>query len=206
MFERLTDEARRVIVHGQEEARMLRHGVIASEHLLLGMLTGDTPAHALLAAAGVRLDDARAAVAGFRPAAKPRELRGHIPFTPNAKRAMELSVGVAGDGATDPAALLAGVLAAECGAVEVLRTLGADPTALAAAARAAVHGSGSRVVPAKRRSDPAKADHLAAEVDRLAAERGRLREALQRYGRHESACVGSKFCTCGLQDALDGRS
>jgi ATP-dependent Clp protease ATP-binding subunit ClpA len=92
MFERFTDNARRVVVLAQEEARMLGHNHIGSEHLLLGLIHETSGLSArVLAAAGVTLEDARAQVAELAgpqnyPAA------GHIPFTRRAKTILEMSL------------------------------------------------------------------------------------------------------------------
>jgi ATP-dependent Clp protease ATP-binding subunit ClpC len=93
MFERFTDRARRAVVAAQDEARMLGHNHIGSEHLLLGLLDvlDDDQADAL-AEAGVTVEAARAQVvelAGPRsklPAGPP------VPFTPRAKKVLELSL------------------------------------------------------------------------------------------------------------------
>ena len=69
MFEKFTDAARMVIVHAQEEARSLRHPVIASEHLLLGVLADASPTADLLARHGIRSANARPAVLASRPTA-----------------------------------------------------------------------------------------------------------------------------------------
>ncbi|HEX2267720.1 MAG TPA: Clp protease N-terminal domain-containing protein, partial [Actinomycetota bacterium] len=92
MFERFTDRARRVIVLAQEEARMLNHDYIGTEHILLGLINEiDGVAAAALESLGVSLEGARAQVEelvrrGEQPAT------GHIPFTPRAKKALELSL------------------------------------------------------------------------------------------------------------------
>ncbi len=134
MFERFTDLGRRVVVYAQEEARTLDHAVIASEHLFLGVLVTDSSAEGVLAATPIDLDRARAAVAAYRPRASKRDLRGHTPFTPHAKRALELAVGSAGDEQVGPAALLVGLASADCGATAVLASLGVDPQVIVAAA------------------------------------------------------------------------
>jgi ATP-dependent Clp protease ATP-binding subunit ClpC len=91
MFERFTDRARRVVVLAQEEARMLEHGYIGTEHLLLGLIhEGDGVAAKALEAMGINLDAVRQQVEtiigrGQHPPS------GHIPFTPRAKRVLELS-------------------------------------------------------------------------------------------------------------------
>lgn len=92
MFERFTDRARRVVVLAQENARLLNHDYIGTEHLLLGLIQeGEGVAAQGLLNLGIRLDSARSEVAetvgrgGQAPA-------GHISFTPRAKKALELSL------------------------------------------------------------------------------------------------------------------
>jgi hypothetical protein len=91
MFERFTDKARRVVVLAQEEARRLGHSYIGTEHILLGLLREDAGSAArALDALGVGLQRARDQVeadAGRGPGQS-----GHIPFTPEAKRTLELSL------------------------------------------------------------------------------------------------------------------
>ena len=92
MFERFTDRARRIVVLAQEESRALDHNYIGTEHILLGLLrVGEGPAHAALAAEGVELDAARAKVLEHvgRGEGPPGH---HIPFTPRAKKVLELSL------------------------------------------------------------------------------------------------------------------
>ena len=92
MFERFTDRARGVVVAAQDEARRLRHDHIGTEHLLLGLIDdSECLAVAALRAVGispeaVRVRVAEAVSAGQAPPA------GHIPFTPNAKQSLELSL------------------------------------------------------------------------------------------------------------------
>ena len=92
MFERFSDDARRVVVLAQEEARLLSHDHIGTEHLLLGLLAErDGMAAEVLRSLDVDLDDARAQVlemVGDGGAV----LSGHIPFTPRAKKVLELSL------------------------------------------------------------------------------------------------------------------
>jgi len=92
MFERFTDRARRVVVAAQEEARMLGHNHIGSEHLLLGLLhEQDGTAAQVLAAAGITAEAARAQVEEFAgPGSK--SPTGHIPFTQRARKVLELSL------------------------------------------------------------------------------------------------------------------
>jgi hypothetical protein len=92
MFERFTEQSRRVVVLAQEESRMLGHNHIGSEHLLLGLLheQGGTAAD-VLASAGITLEAARSQV---RELAGPgdKSPSGHIPFTRRAKKILELSL------------------------------------------------------------------------------------------------------------------
>jgi ATP-dependent Clp protease ATP-binding subunit ClpC len=92
MFERFTDEARRVLVLAQEESRTLGHDFIGTEHLLLGILRhGQGPAPEALAALGVTLQAARARIAQT-VAPRGSALAGSVPFTPRAKKTLELSL------------------------------------------------------------------------------------------------------------------
>jgi ATP-dependent Clp protease ATP-binding subunit ClpC len=91
MFERFTRQARRVVVLAQEEARMLNHNHIGTEHMLLGLLhEGQGSAAKVLATMDVTLDAARDQVltAIGRGQEPPT---GHMPFTARAKQSLELS-------------------------------------------------------------------------------------------------------------------
>ena len=90
MFEKFTDRARRVVVLAQEEARMLSHDYIGTEHLLLGLIhEGEGVAAQALESLGISLEDARAQVEAIVPRGQ-EPLSGHIPFTPRAKKVLEL--------------------------------------------------------------------------------------------------------------------
>jgi ATP-dependent Clp protease ATP-binding subunit ClpA len=92
MFERFSGQARQVVVSAQEEARALDHNYIGTEHLLLGLLAiSDSLASASLTALGYTHDDVQASVEALigRGKAPPG---GHIPFTPRAKKVLELSL------------------------------------------------------------------------------------------------------------------
>jgi ATP-dependent Clp protease ATP-binding subunit ClpA len=92
MFERFTNTARHVVVLAQEEARRLNHNYIGTEHILLGLL-GEREGIALrvLESFGMSLDGARQEVTDLVGAGK-RAPKGHIPFTPRAKKTLELSL------------------------------------------------------------------------------------------------------------------
>jgi len=92
MFERFTDRARRVVVLAQEEARMLSHNYIGTEHLLLGLLHEDQGMAAqVLGEMGVSLIAVREQVLEIIGAGESAP-SGHIPFTPRAKKVLELSL------------------------------------------------------------------------------------------------------------------
>ena len=92
MFERFTEQSRRVVVLAQEESRMLRHNHIGSEHLLLGMLHEDGgTATDVLASAGITIEAARSLV-GELAGPGDKLPSGHIPFTQRAKKILELSL------------------------------------------------------------------------------------------------------------------
>ena len=92
LFERFTDRARRVVVLAQEEARLLNHSYIGTEHILLGLIhEGEGVAAKALESLSISLEAVRAQVediigqGGSSPS-------GHIPFTPRAKKVLELSL------------------------------------------------------------------------------------------------------------------
>jgi len=92
MFERFTDRARRVVVLAQEEARMLEHNYIGTEHLLLGLIhEGEGVAAKALRALDVDLDTLRREVESLVGRGQ-QPTKGHIPFTPAAKKVLELAL------------------------------------------------------------------------------------------------------------------
>ena len=92
MFERFTDRARRVIVLAQDEAKLLNHSYIGTEHILLGLIhEGEGVAAKALESLGISLEQVREQVeeiigTGQQPPS------GHVPFTPRAKKVLELSL------------------------------------------------------------------------------------------------------------------
>jgi ATP-dependent Clp protease ATP-binding subunit ClpC len=92
MFERFTDRARRVVVLAQEEARMLNHNYIGTEHILLGLIhEGEGVAAKALESLGISLDAVREQVQEIIGQGQ-NAPSGHIPFTPRAKKVLELSL------------------------------------------------------------------------------------------------------------------
>lgn len=92
MFERFTPRAHRVPILAQEEARALRHHYIGTEHILLGLLcVGEGVAAESLKSLGISLEDVRCQVKEIIGQGQQTE-SGHIPFTPRAKKVLELSL------------------------------------------------------------------------------------------------------------------
>ena len=112
MFERFTERARQVVVLAQGEARTLRHNYIGTEHLLLGLLREDGAAARALDEFDVTFEEVQAQVA--RIIGQGDEVtRGQIPFTPRAKKVLELSLREAldsGDNYIGPEHILLGMV------------------------------------------------------------------------------------------------
>ena len=134
MFERFTDQARRVVVLAQEEARMLNHNYIGTEHLLLGLVhEGEGIAARALESLGITLNSVREQVQDIiGPGANAPS--GHIPFTPRAKKVLELSMREAiqlNHGYIGTEHILLGMVRANEGvANQVLAKLGVEPAAV----------------------------------------------------------------------------
>lgn len=128
MFEQFTDDARRVVARAQEEARILHHDAIGTEHLLLGLLHDEDVAQRALASR-LSLEEAREQVAALAPRGEAQPA-GHIPFTPEGRRALERSVAEAEEGGrqeVDTAHLLLGLVHdAEGLAHRILEQAGVD--------------------------------------------------------------------------------
>ena len=134
MFERFTDRARRVVVLAQEEARMLNHNYIGTEHLLLGLIhEGEGIGARALESLGVTLNAVREQVQDI-VGPGPQAPNGHIPFTPRAKKVLELSMREAiqlNHGYIGTEHILLGMVRANEGvANQVLVKLGAEPAAV----------------------------------------------------------------------------
>ena len=189
MFERFTDRARRVVVQAQEESRRLNHSYIGTEHLLLGLLREDEGvAAAALASLEVGLDPAREQVAEIVGRGQ-QAPSGHIPFTPRAKKVLELSLREAlrlGHPYIGPEHILLGVITeghgvAGRGAPRAGRAAGADP---GPGARTRARGRRGARRPARRAGRPVRLACHRRAVRRAAGPAGRHRPAA---GRHRAA-------------------
>ncbi len=130
MFERFTDQSRRAVVLAQEEARRLDHSYIGTEHLLAGLAREERGAGGrALTSAGVTLDAVRGRIEALvGQGQQPRS--GHIPFTPRAKKCLELALRetvTLGHSAISTGHVLLGLFGEDdCRAVQILGELGAD--------------------------------------------------------------------------------
>ena len=132
MFERFTDRSRRVVILAQEEARMLHHDYIGTEHILLALIreSGGIAAQAL-ESLGITEEAARQQVEEIVGAGQPGPQREHIPFTPRAKKVLQLSMREAialGHAYIGTEHILLGLVRADDGVtIRVLNGLGVDP-------------------------------------------------------------------------------
>ena len=134
MFERFTDRARRVVVLAQEESRLLSHNYIGTEHLLLGLLAErEGIAARALESLNVTLEVAREQVEEIIGPGQ-QQPHGHIPFTPRAKKILELSLREAlalGSEVIDTEHLLLGLVDEGDGVgAQILQRLGAPASAI----------------------------------------------------------------------------
>jgi ATP-dependent Clp protease ATP-binding subunit ClpC len=131
MFERFTERARQVVVLAQDEAQLLRHNYIGTEHLLLGLLREDQGIAArVLEGLDLNVEEVRAQVE--RDVGLGENVpSGQIPFTPKAKKVLELALREAlalGHRYIGTEHVLLGLIAVEEGvAVRILRDFRADP-------------------------------------------------------------------------------
>jgi ATP-dependent Clp protease ATP-binding subunit ClpC len=150
MFERFTVRARKVVVLAQEEARMLNHNYIGTEHILLGLIReGEGVAATALELLGISLEAVRQQVEEIigQGQENPSE---HIPFTPRAKKVLELSLREAlqlGDNYIGTEHILLGLIREGDGvAAKVLVKLGADLNRVRRQVNHLLHGSADVVL------------------------------------------------------------
>jgi ATP-dependent Clp protease ATP-binding subunit ClpA len=134
MFERFTDQARRVVVLAQEEARMLNHDYIGTEHILLALIRESTGVAArALESLGITEEAARQQAEQIIGRGEQDPPRGHLPFTPRGKKTLELSLREAialGSISIGTEHILLGLIREGEGknpATQVLNGLGIDP-------------------------------------------------------------------------------
>jgi prophage maintenance system killer protein len=185
-FRRFTDRARRVVVLAQQEARLLQHGYIGTEHLLLGLLReGDGVAAKTLESLGVSREAVRGQVEeiigrGLNPPPS------HIPFTPRAKKVLELSLREAlalGHNYIGTEHLLLGLLCEGKGvAAQVLVRLGADHDRVRDRALDMLTGRIGLPVPEAERAGDVGVQALVEENQRMYRELDRLRQLLREHG------------------------
>jgi ATP-dependent Clp protease ATP-binding subunit ClpC len=135
MFERFTDRSRRVVVLAQEEARMLNHEYVGTEHILLGLIREDGGvAGQALESLGISADAARRQVEEIVGRGQTGPARGHLPFTPQGKKVLQLSLREAialGHGYVGTEHILLGLIREDEGVTtRVLNGLGVDPNTI----------------------------------------------------------------------------
>jgi ATP-dependent Clp protease ATP-binding subunit ClpC len=136
MFERFTESARQVVVLATEEAKLMRHERVGTEHLLVGLArVDDDVVSAVLRAHGLTGEKTRAAVVRLAGVGDASE-QGHVPFTPAAQDALDATLREAlglGHDRVQPAHLLLGILRQrDALARRLLSSVGANPTELRA--------------------------------------------------------------------------
>ena len=200
MFERFTDRARRVVVLAQEEARLLNHSYIGTEHILLGLIhEGEGVAAKALESLGISLEAVRSQVeemigqGGSSPS-------GHIPFTPRAKKVLELSLREAlqlGHNYIGTEHILLGLIREGEGvAAQVLIKLGADLSRVRQQViqlLSGYQGSGSRQEGA---SGPRRSASVgASSKDDSPGDKGANSQILDQFGRNSPSSPASTSST-----------
>ena len=168
MFERFTNQARRVVVLAQEESRILNHNYIGTEHLVLGLLhEGRGTGAQALESVGITLEAVRREVES-RVGRGNEQSAGHIPFTPRAKKSLELSLRESlalGQNYIGTGHLLLGLLRKGDGVgVEVLVSLGADLNAVRGRVIELLNDDAERESVPQERSRPQRVEREAGSV------------------------------------------
>jgi ATP-dependent Clp protease ATP-binding subunit ClpA len=182
MFEKFTDRARLVIVQAQEESRALRYTYVGPEHILLALMRGGGMAVHVLTDQGITEDRVRDQL-GLTVQAGLVPPTGHIPFTPGAKKTLELSLREAlqlGDSYIGTEHLLLGLIRQDEGpAAQALRELGVDLDTTRAEIIRLHPEMPTTVKVAKVLGEPD--EPVQAEVASLREEISRLRALLRRH-------------------------
>jgi hypothetical protein len=216
MFERFTDRARRVVVLAQEEARMLSHDYIGTEHVLLGLIhEGEGVAAKALESLGITMEAVRQQVEEIVGRGH-ATLSGHIPFTPQAKKALQLALGEAmhlGHNYIGTEHILLGLIREGKGpAAQVLAGLGADRNRVRQQVIGLLHGhqGESAVASAAGRPDPAgrgKRKLLSQILARLDAVESRLSALEHRVGVPHTGDLDQRIAQVRLdkESAIDAQ-
>jgi ATP-dependent Clp protease ATP-binding subunit ClpC len=191
MFERFTDQARQVVALAQEEARMLNHDYIGTEHLLLGLIhEGEGVAAKALESLGISLEAVRQQVEEIIGQGQ-HAPSGHIPFTPRAKKVLELSLRESlqlGHNYIGAEHILLGLIREGEGvAAQVLVRLGADLNRVRQQVIQLLHGHRGQEPEATGARPPGRAGRedgrlLSQLLDRVTAMESRLSAIEQRVG------------------------
>ncbi|GAA5015560.1 hypothetical protein GCM10023258_00380 [Terrabacter aeriphilus] len=203
VFDRFDNDAREAVVYAQEELRSMGHHELGAEHLLIGVLrAGGGAAEAALQVSLLRV---RERLVGTRPS-RLGSSSGHIPFTANAKMAMELALRTSlelGQSRVTTAHLLAGVVKVDDPLVSgALIGLGVDPAE--AYLRARTWAGDDAPLAERDPGETAEQRPRAPSEAELQRKLGVLAIALRRYGHHEGGCrTPDAACSCGLAEALD---
>ena len=183
MFERFTDQARGCIVHAQDEAREHNHSFIGTEHFLLALIRDeDSVAARALTSLGASLDELRATTDAIIGHAT-RDVSGHIPFTPQAKLVLEMSLREAlqlGNNHIGTEHILLGLVREGDGvAAKVLTQHGlTSPRIRASVTRLTSAGNESEPYPLVGRDEVYDADDLAARLGAILDRLGRIERRL----------------------------
>jgi hypothetical protein len=194
VFERFTDRARRVVVLAQEEARMLDHHYIGTEHLLLGLIhEGDGVAATVLQSLNISLAAVRASVEEVIGRGGQGVATGHIPFTPRAKKVLELSLREShrlGHDYIGTEHILLGLLREGQGvACQVLEGLGAD---LARVREGVVRQLALSGDPSAHRMRFEGAERRSAQIAEDVARRGERLNRIRELAEQEAAALGAE--------------
>jgi ATP-dependent Clp protease ATP-binding subunit ClpA len=198
MFQRFTDRARRVVVLAQEEARRLDHNYVGTEHILLGLIReGEGVAAKALESLGISLDAVRQQVEQIIGRGQ-QAPSGHIPFTPRAKKVLELSLREAlllGHNYIGTEHILLGLIREGNGvAPQVLVKLGADLNR--------VRQQVIQLLQGRSAEEPVSARSAAQELRLLPAVKSRLEAAEQRLTAIELR-VGTGPDTSDLDEQIE---
>jgi Clp amino terminal domain, pathogenicity island component len=197
MFERFTDRARRVVVLAQDEARRLNHNYIGTEHILLGLIhEGEGVAARALQSLGISLEAVRQQIEEIIGRGQ-QAPSGHIPFTPRAKKVLELSLRESlqlGHTYIGTEHILLGLIHEGDGvAAQVLVRLGADMNRVREQVIELLHGH--------QAEEPVSAPSVAAELRLLPAVKTHLEAVEQRLTAIEQR-VGTGPDTSDLDEQI----